>query len=254
MMQYFFRILPCVWLDAVYLPNFPAWQPGASSPIFFESTCRFKIYLLHFTVHMTWCSLSPKFHWVTIRRHFAVYIAICMPFCNLSSEFYHAYDLVHLISQISLRDSPASVRRFSSDLQAVFKFSFRILPCVRQDAFYLPNSTEWQIGASLPLLLLFAGYFAIYLPDFTICATWSVYLPNSTERQFGGTLPVYCALWALLRKWPTRKNLKPRPADGPAGHRGNTVMIHRFCFICFCANEAYNVQNSLLKVTIWCHF
>ena len=191
-------------IGSVYLPNFPARQPGGSSSVFFESACRFKIHLLRFSVRMTWCSLSPKFHWVAIRRHFAVSIAICKPFCNLSSEFYHAYDLVHFISQMSLRDSPASVRRFSSDLQAVFKFSFRILPCVRQDAFYLPNSTEWQIGASLPFLLLFACRFANYLPDFTMCATWSVYLPKFTERQFGATLPVYLIFDTPFCKLPSK--------------------------------------------------
>ena len=200
-------MLPCVQHGGVYIPNFHARQPAGSSPFFFESAWRFKIYLPHFTMRKTRGSLAPKFHRVTIRRHFAVSIAIRMPFCNLSSEFYHAYDLVRFISQMSLRDSPESVRRFSSDLPAVFKFSFRILPCVRQDAFYLPNSTVWQIGASLPVLLLFACHLAIYLPDFTMCATWSVYLPKFTERQFAATLPVYlisdtpfCKLPSKLRR------------------------------------------------------
>ena len=45
---------------------------------------------------------------------------------------------------------------------------------------------------------------------------------------------LFCALCVLLRKRPTREKLKPLPA----GHFGNTVMIHRFLLIGVYTNGA----------------
>ena len=88
-----------------------------------------------FTAHMTWCIWPSIFARGPIRRHFALYLLISMPLCNLFSKYYCAYDMVHFIFHIWRRRNSASLCRLSFNLYAAFQFPCQIFPRVRHGAF-----------------------------------------------------------------------------------------------------------------------